>query len=83
MNYLRLNTSEDCPSEIWLLNCVEVLIKRATYSFTVRGAVSISSSPLHNSQQDEEEKREIHLQEKNNYEYLPTEDIIRFIIYEG
>ena len=76
-----MNISEDGPSEIWLLNGVEVLIKRATYSFSVRAAARISSSPLHNSQQDEEEKREIHLLEENNYEYLPTRDIIIFITY--
>ena len=76
---MRLNISDDGTSEIWLLNGVEIFIKRVTYSFMVMSAASISNSPLHNSRQDEEEKREIHLQEENNYEYLSTKDIIIFI----
>lgn len=39
-------------------------------------AACIISSPLHNSRENEEEKRGIHLQEENNYEYALTKDII-------
>ena len=63
----RLNISDDGASEIWLLNGVEILIKRVTYSFMVGAVACISSSPLHKSQQDKDEKREIHLPEENNY----------------
>ena len=78
-----MNIVEDGASATWLLNGVEVLTKRATYSFSVGAAACISNSPLRNSQQDEKEKREIHLPEENNNEYLPTKDIIIFILYLG
>lgn len=65
----------DGVSEICLLNGVEFLITRVAYSFRVVVAACItSSSPLYNSRQDEKKKRGIHLQEKNNCEYLSTKD---------
>ena len=47
---------------------VEFLITRVAYSFRVVAAAYISSSPLHNSRQDENKKRGNHLQEKYDYE---------------
>lgn len=65
----------DGVSEICLLNGVDFLITRVAYSFGVVVAACItSSSPLHNSRQDEKRKRGIHLQEENNCEYLSTKD---------